>query len=310
MSPAAGYWLQQAINFIQLFAFYAPLAVAFALLQGVTRRVFLSFGDVSMFASFAAIYTCFDSQLHGYSEGLTAALSLLAALLCSGALGAVLSRVVLGERLTRHAMAFMIASVGLSIVIQEVMRLQSSSRAIWIPPLFQGQEILLSSGSFPVRVPLMLVVSCVVSVVALLLIGLVMKYLRFGREWRACVQSVRLASLCGVDSARVMTTTFALAAMLSAISGWTSAIYYGGTSFSIGLMMGFKAMFASVVGGFGSVKGAVAGSLLLASVEIIWSSQFSMTYRDVAVFAIITFILLLKPDGVAGLGDRRESEVP
>lgn len=69
-------------------------------------------------------------------------------------------------------------------------------------------------------------------------------------------------------------------------------------------------MFASVVGGFGSLRGAIIGTLLLAIVEVLWSALFSTTYRDVAVFAIIIIILLLKPEGLAGLGQRRESEMP
>ncbi len=92
------------------------------------------------------------------------------------------------------------------------------------------------------------------------------------------------------------------------MTGWTSAISYGGADFSIGLMVGFKAMFASVIGGFGSLRGAALGAVALAIMEVSWSAAFSTAYRDVAVFAMIIVILVLKPEGLLGIWQQRESE--
>lgn len=309
MSRDVGYWLQQALNFIQIASFYAPLAVAFALLQGITRRIFLSFGDVAMFASFAAIYASFAAQLRGDSDLMVALSALLLALACNAALGFVIARAIMGRSLLSHAQSFMIASIGLSIMLREIMRLQSGSQSVWVPPLFQSLNLFEIDGAFSVRLPMMSALAIFVSIAGLIATGFVMKWTRFGRAWRACAQSLRLAQLCGVNTPATMALTFAVASGLSGIAGWTSAISYGGTNFSIGLLMGFKAMFASVVGGFGSVRGALAGAALVASIEVLWSALVSTTYRDVAVFGIIIAVLLVRPEGLLGLADKRESEV-
>jgi branched-chain amino acid transport system permease protein len=98
----------------------------------------------------------------------------------------------------------------------------------------------------------------------------------------------------------VAALSFALAGALTGVTGWTSAIVYGGASFSVGLMLGFKAMFASVIGGFGTLRGAVAGAIVLAMAETGWSALFSTVYRDVAVFGLIVLILVVRPQGLFG----------
>lgn len=308
MSRDVGYWLQQVLNIVQLAGFYMPLAAAFALLQGITRRVFLSFGDLAMYGSFAAIYACFAALLRGDGDVLAVATALLLALLSTGAFGYFIAKGIFGTNLLRHAQAFMIASVGLSIAIQEAMRLNSLSRDVWVPPLLQGINLFYFPGDFSVKLAAMSAVATLVSIASLASLGLIMRFTRFGREWRACAQSLRLAALCGVNATQVVAMTFVVASSLAAVSGWMSAISYGGTNFTIGLMMGFKAMFASVVGGFGSVRGAILGAIALATAEVLWSATFSSTYRDVAVFVIIVVILMLRPEGLAGQARRRESE--
>jgi branched-chain amino acid transport system permease protein len=308
MSTDPAYWFQQFLNMVQLASFYVPLATAFALIQGITRRVFLSFGDIAMYASFAAIYACFAGLVRGDGEALSAFYALLLAMACTGALGLTIARGLFGKNLVSTAQGFMIASIGLSIALQEVMRLQSMSRDIWIPPLFENLAFIDMPGTFRVKMTLMSAVAISVSIISMVIFLVSLKITRFGQHWRACEQSLPLARLCGIDTDNVVAMTFVVGAGLAAVSGWTSAVSYGGTNFSIGLMLGFKAMFASVVGGFGSLRGAIVGAIALAAIEVGWSAAFSTTYRDVAVFTIIILILVLKPEGLAGSARIRESE--
>lgn len=305
---SAAFWFQQTLNIVQLASFYLPLAVAFALIQGITRRIFLSFGDFAMFGSFAAIYTCFAALVRGDTDGLASFYALLMAIGAGAALGVVIARIVLGRKLLENPLAFMIASIGVSIALQEVMRLQSSSRDVWVPPLFTGLSVFSLGGDFMVRLSVMGAYASAVGIATVLLVGLLLGYTRFGLYWRACSQSLKLSALCGLDASLVAHQSFAIAGALAGVTGWTSAISYGGANFSTGLMIGFKAMFASVIGGFGSIRGAVIGACALAVIEVLWSAQFSTTYRDVAVFVIIILALVLRPEGLAGLHNERESE--
>jgi branched-chain amino acid transport system permease protein len=307
MDGTSAYIAQQTLNALQLASFYVPLALAFALIQAITKRVFLSFGDVTMFGSFAAVYLCFAGLLRGESDLTSSLIGLAAALACAGALGLVIARVVFRPFMGHSAQAFMITSVGLSILLQEVMRLQSQGRDIWIPPLFQGLKLTVSQNA-TLSVTAINMFSVFISLCMITLVGYILTATRFGRNWQACAQEIALARLCGVNTAAVVEQSFILGSALSATSGWIAAVVYGGTSFSSGIMLGFKAMFASVIGGFGSVRGALVGALSLTALEVTWSALFGTTYRDVGVFSVIICVLLLRPEGLAGHGTQRESE--
>jgi branched-chain amino acid transport system permease protein len=304
----SGYVLQQVLNATQLASFYLPLALAFAIVQAITRRIFLAFGDLAMFASFAAVYVCFDSMLQGYAEPWSAALSLAGAMACGAALGIATARLFLGGTLLTQPLAYMIASIGLAIALQEGMRLQSQSKDIWVPPLFSRQYVFELGGDFPVRLAVMPTVAVLVSLLVITAVIVLLGVSRFGLLWRATSQSVTLAALCGVNALQVAASSFAIAGALAGVTGWTSAISYGGANFSVGLMVGFKAMFASVIGGFGSLRGAALGAMVLAVIEVAWSATFSTAYRDVAVFAFIIAVLVLRPEGLLATFHQRESE--
>ncbi len=300
MNPDLAFHLQMVLNALQLGAFYLPLALAFALIQGITRRIFLSAGDLAMFASFAAVYVAFDQMLHGATDWRVYFASLAAAIVCGAALGFAVSRIVLGEKLLASPLAFMIASLGLAIALLELMRLQSRARDVWVPPLFSGSYTFYVEGGFPLRLSLITTLAIAAGVTAAVLVAVLLTRSSFGRQWRAVAQSPKLAALSGVNGLAVAGITFALAGALAGVTGWTSSMAYGGANFSTGMMIGFKAMFAAVIGGFGSLRGAALGAFLLAGAEVLWSIQFSTAYRDVAIFSLITLALVLKPEGLLG----------
>lgn len=308
MVQHSAYFLQILLNIVQLASFYAPLAVAFSLIQAITRRVFLSFGDFAMFGSFAAVYVCFGRLLQGDDDWQAASISLLVAVLCAGALGKVTAKYVFGPMVKSSALAFMIAAIGFSIAIEELMRVITESRDIWIPPLFQGQVMNLVDGDFPVHLSGNYAFATLIAVLSVSAVFILVQFTHFGRKWQACSENLTLAKLCGVKTETIIQQTFIVGAGLSAVSGWMTAITYGGTNFSVGIMLGFKAMFAAVAGGFGNMRGAVAGAISLAVLEVVWSAGFGTTYRDVGVFSAIVLVLLFRPEGLGGIQDMRESE--
>ena len=123
---------------------------------------------------------------------------------------------------------------------------------------------------------------------------------RAGRLWRAVSENPRLAALGGVDTDAVFRWTFVVASAFAGLAGSIVTVTYGGVSFAMGLVLGFKAMFAAIIGGFGTLGGAVVGGIFLASIEVLWTAVFPAAYRDVAVFAIIIMVLILKPEGLLG----------
>lgn len=308
MPQQAAYIVQQFVNVAQLASFYLPLALAFAIMQATTRRIFLGLGEVAMFASFGAIYACFAGMLRGDADLASAFSALALAICCGAALGYVIARLVLGKGLQHSPLAFMIASIGFAIAASEGMRVATGAKDIWVPPLFAGAVVAEIGGGFPIRLSAIAALGIAVGLLGVAIAGAALKWTRFGLRWRACCQSLKLASLTGVDADHVSRLAFALAGGLAGVTGWSSAVVYGGANFSVGMMIGFKAMFASVIGGFGTLRGAVVGALALAVVEVGWSAYFSTAYRDVAVFAIMVLALIIRPEGLLGDHSRRESE--
>jgi branched-chain amino acid transport system permease protein len=303
-----GYWLQQFLNALTLASFYMPLAVAYALVQGITNKIFLSFGDFAMYAAFAAIYAALAGQVAGNETVLVLLGSIGIAIACSSALGKFAANQVFAPLISKSSQAFMIASVGISIVLQEIMRIQSGNRDLWLPVFFDGQNVKIYDGPFPVQIGFMQIIAILLSLAAISVLAYVMNRTATGRFWMACSQSERLARLCGVNTSNVLVWSCVGSAALASVSGWIVAVAYGGVTFSMGLMLGFKAMFASVIGGFGTLNGAIVGGLFLAFVETLWTATLPLAYRDVGVFGFIILILVLKPEGILGSAVRRESE--
>jgi branched-chain amino acid transport system permease protein len=308
VSHETAYWFQQLLNAVTLASFYVPLAMAYALVQGITNKIFLSFGDFAMYATFASIYAALAMVQKDVGPWLIVFASLVTGMACAAALGHLSASAIFIPLRNRSSQAFMIGSIGISIMLQEMMRIQSSSRDVWLPPLFDSQSIPIIAGSFPVQIGVLQVMAMLVSVSAVAIVLFVMKHSRFGLYWHACAQNEFLSKLTGLDADQVLRWTCVASATLASVSGWIIVTTSGGVSFSIGIMLGFKALFAAVIGGFGTIAGAIKGGIFLAFAETLWTSVFPSDYRDVAVFGAIILILVIMPDGLHSSYNRRESE--
>jgi branched-chain amino acid transport system permease protein len=121
-----------------------------------------------------------------------------------------------------------------------------------------------------------------------------------GRSQRACEQDRKMASLLGIDVDRTISTTFVIGASLAAIAGLMVTLYYGIIDFYLGFVAGIKAFTAAVLGGVGSIPGAMLGGLLIGLIEAFWSGYFTVEYKDVAAFGILVLVLIFRPTGLLG----------
>jgi branched-chain amino acid transport system permease protein len=305
---STGYVIQQVVNASLVGALYSLLAVAYALLHGITNRIVLSFGDIASFGAFAAIYMMLMMMASNWQTGLAIAAVFVIAAVSTAALGGVLQVGLFTPLVRSPTQAIMIASIGVSITLQEGLRVQSAGRERWLSPIYADSLINIDFDGFILHVTGMQIIILSLAAVLLGSLTLVLSQSQAGRLWRACSQNLPLAQLCGINTDRVLTWTAAAAAGFAAASGWIIAIGYGGVSFYMGLVLGLKALFATVIGGFGTIGGAIVGGFLLAGIETIWSAYFPIVYRDVAVFLIVILIFVIKPDGLLSVGLRRDSE--
>ena len=120
-----------------------------------------------------------------------------------------------------------------------------------------------------------------------------------GRAQRACEQDRKMAALVGVNVDRTISLTFVMGAALAAVAGTMYLMYYGVVNFNDGFTPGVKAFTAAVLGGIGSLPGAVLGGILIGLIEALWSAYFSIDYKDVASFSILAIVLIFLPSGPA-----------
>jgi branched-chain amino acid transport system permease protein len=190
LSRELGYWLQQFLNACTLASFFVPLAVAYALVQGITNKIFLSFGYFAMNAAFAAIYAGLASLLVGNNTAVILAISLALAVLSSSALGRFAATHVFAPLIRQSSQAFMIASIGVSIALQEMKRIQSANSDLWMMPLFDGAAFRIFDGSFPVQIRIMqiIAVAMAMAITAIGTVFVIMKFTAAGRYWKACLR--------------------------------------------------------------------------------------------------------------------------
>ncbi|WP_165498137.1 branched-chain amino acid ABC transporter permease [Siculibacillus lacustris] len=296
----AALWLQRGVDALAPCALYALLGLACSLIWGLVGRVNFAFGDIATLGAYGALIGALAVEAAGFGEGgAMVAGGLVVAVAVTAAWGAVLGRVVFEPLAFRTTRPLLVATVGLSIVLQEFIARSQGARDRFLPPIL-NRPLMVADGPFPVMVtPMRLLIAALATVAVVAVLG-VWPRTRFGRAWRAVADDRAMARLLGIDPARVLVVTFALSAALAALAGAVLTLAFGGTSFAMGTLLGLKAVVAAVVGGIGSLPGGALGGLLLGLGETLWSAVFGEEWRDVAVLAALAAVLMFRPAGLLG----------
>lgn len=304
---AVRFLLQQIVNAATVSAVYGLIALGYTLLFRIIGRINLAFGD---FAMMGGVFTYIALLVLAAQGELLTPLALGAALVAVTAVGAVYGAVSyqLVFRPLRRAATYapIVATLGLGIALRELVRLTQGAQVRWLPPVYSETVVLWPGGGYSLTaVPgQALVIGLVLAVYA----GIAWLLHRsvFGRRFRACADDPGMAALCGVAVGRVIAQTVALSTALAMFAGYILMVHYGGVDTASGYFVGFKALVAAVLGGIGSVPGAMLGGLLIGLLETFWAAYFSFEYRDVAVFTVLTLVLVFRPTGLVGTGPRFE----
>ncbi len=299
--PAWLYFLQQAVNALIVCCVYGLLAVAYTVVYALIGRINLAFGELAMIAGYVTVLGVVVLSVSGDLALLpTLALVLVLAVAVTGTYGWATQHYVFAPLRHSGSQAPLIATIGLAIALQELVRLTQGSRERWLQPVLSELHLLASAEGFAVVLTSRQIV---IVISTLLLYAAILRLFsrgRFGRAWRACAQDVSMAAMCGIRVERTVGATFALSGALAAVSGYMVTLHYGTVGFTMGTMLGFKALVAAVVGGIGSVPGALLGGALIGILETFWSAYLTIADRDLAVFGLLTLALIFRPQGLLG----------
>jgi branched-chain amino acid transport system permease protein len=174
---------------------------------------------------------------------------------------------------------------------------------VWLPPIGAEAMPLVRAGEFLVSLtPISLVTAGIGALAAATMLWL-MQRTAYGREWRAYADDAAAAALFGVDGPGLLRRTLALAGAMAGLSGMLIVAQYGGLGFAGGFQFGLKALIAAIVGGIGSVPGALLGGLAVGLFETLWSAYLPIEARDMALYAALVVFLIVRPGGFLGIRD-------
>jgi branched-chain amino acid transport system permease protein len=302
--------LQQLINGLSLGAIYALLALGFTLVYGILELINFAHFNVFMVGSFVGLFTLQAFGLQGQAtllHGLALTGVLLAAfavtMLSTGLLGVAIERIALRPLRGVKGPAAMITTIGVSYILYNVVLLafgaQSRNYANPLP------RVHFAVGGATIELRQILVWLASLTLMAALY--LFTQKTSLGRAMRATAQDAEAARMMGVDVDRVVMTAFLLGSALAGAGGLIFGLYYNFTSFGIGFTTGLRAFTAAVLGGIGSVPGAMLGGLLIGLIEALSSQFIAASWADVIIFSILVIVLVFRPAGLFGTLEPQKS---
>jgi branched-chain amino acid transport system permease protein len=295
------YFLQQLINGMTLGATYGLIALGYTMVYGIIGMINFAHGDIYMVGAFISLIGFLLLGLLGITYvPLACFLVLIFAMAFTAVYGWTVERVAYRPLRGSQRLAPLISAIGMSIVLQNFVQLAQGARVKPLQPMIQGAFTLSSNGQFQVTISYLQITIIAVTVALMAGFTYIIKYTPLGRAQRAAEQDMTMASLIGVDVDRTISMTFIIGAALAAVAGLMVTLYYGVIDFYIGFIVGIKAFTAAVLGGIGSLPGAMLGGMLIGLIEAFWSGYFSIEYKDVAAFSILVMVLIFRPTGLLG----------
>ena len=295
------YFVQQLIIGITLGSIYGLIAIGYTMVYGIIGMINFAHGDVFMIGGFIALIAFLALLAMGITSiPLALFLVLLIAMALTALYGWAVERVAYRPLRGSFRLAPLISAIGMSIILQNYVQIAQGARVKPLPPLITGDHTLIASEAFTVQISNIQIIVVLTTLVLMGAFSWLVAKTRLGRDMRACEQDLKMASLLGVDIDRTISLTFVIGAALAAVAGIMYLLYYGVIDFYIGFVAGVKAFTAAVLGGIGSLPGAMIGGLLIGLIETFWSAYFSIEYKDVAAFSILIVVLIFLPTGILG----------
>jgi branched-chain amino acid transport system permease protein len=299
--------IQQLVNGISAGSIYALLALGYTMVYGVLGLINFAHGEVFMVAAYVAFFTAGalgydDMQPHGLGP-LQLGMVLVSCVSVAAILGVAIERIAYRPVRGASRLAPLITAIGVSILLQNVGVLLFTSNPRSFPSIITESRMVVG-GVILTNIKIVVLILAAVFMAAL---NYFVKHTWTGKAMRAVACSPTSARLMGISVDRTVTITFALGSALAAVG----AVLFGLDQIRIeplmGVMVGLKAFIAAVIGGIGSIHGAMAGGLLLGVIEQLSAGYLSADYRDAITFSLLIVVLVFRPRGL--LGANRQEKV-
>ncbi|MCR4607833.1 MAG: branched-chain amino acid ABC transporter permease [Oscillospiraceae bacterium] len=282
-------YLQQIVNGLTLGAIYALLALGYSMIFGVLYFINFAHGDIAMVGGYVTWFVAASLKMNFV-------LAIFAGIIVSTLLGVAIE--FIGYRPIRRApkLSAVIVSMGFSFVLSTSVQLIWGTRSLSMPIFTNVKTFNIGSIIINSKQIWILVIATVIMVLLTLLINKT----KLGMAMRAVALDQSTSALMGVNVNRTISATFAIGSALGAMSGIMMAAYYGVIYSTLGGLIGTKGFAAVVLGGAGSIPGAMLGGMLIGIIESIAGTVFNAQVKDAVAFVVLILVLLFKPSGILG----------
>ncbi len=282
-------FLTQVLNGLQLGSIYALVALGYTMVYGIILLLNFAHGDIIMFGSYVAWIALV--QL-----GLNPAIAVLLAIFGCVVLGVLIDKVAYAPLREAPRLSILITAIGVSYLLENGVQILLGADAKVVPSIIDLGTVQVFGSTLSGTALLTVAVTIVATVVLTLLV----QKTRLGKAMRAVSEDMGAARLMGVNVNSTISFTFAVGSALAGIAAILYSMAYQQVSPTMGVMLGTKAFVAAVLGGIGSIPGAVIGGLIVGFSEVFVAAFGLSVWQDAVVFLLLILVLVVKPTGLLG----------
>jgi len=290
--------------FIELFfsgltrgSIYALIALGYTMVYGIIGLINFAHGEIYMIGAFTAFIIATVLSIYGFPLLAIVVIAGVAAVVWSSSYAYTIEKIA--YKPLRHAprLSPLISAIGMSIFLQNYVLLAQTSDFLPFPALIPDFAFMEPIAHIVGSSDLVILIT---TFIVMIILTIIIKFSKIGKAMRATAQDRMMATLVGINVNSVISATFIVGSALAAIGGLLIASHIGQINFYIGFIAGIKAFTAAVLGGIGSIPGAVLGSMILGLTESFATGYVSSDYEDVFAFSLLVLILIFKPSGLLG----------
>jgi branched-chain amino acid transport system permease protein len=282
---------------------YALIALGYTMVYGIVQLINFAHGEIYMIGGFIALILGGFFFSLGLPVWLVLLLSVLFAIVFSSAFGFTVERLAYRPLRNKPRLSALISAIGISMVLQNFVLLMQTEKYLPFPSYLPELNFLLPVREYINSTQFIILLT---TAVIMVMLTVLIKFTRIGKAMRATAQDKDMAQLVGININKVISVTFVIGSALAAVGGVLICSYMGQINYYIGFVAGIKAFVAAVLGGIGSIPGAVLGSFILGWTESLGTGYISSDYEDAFAFVILILILILKPAGVLGKNQKQK----
>lgn len=283
-------FLQHLVNGIVIGGIYAMVALGYSMVYGVLQIVNWAHADVLMFGTFIGMILT-------TVVGMPVPAMIFAVAFFTALLGMVIERVAYRPiKSESRKMSVLVSALGMSTFLQNLAQLLFGSSTQSFKTI---ERVSYSIGNITFTNMQIIILS--ITAVMLLFLYLLVYKTKMGVAMRACSVNIENAKLMGINTSRIISLTFGIGAFMAGIAGVCIGTYYSAVYPTMGYLLGMKAFAAAILGGIGSIPGAVAGGFVIGIIESLGAGYISSGYRDAYAFIIMIIILVIRPSGIMGV---------